>query len=457
MKKTKILAILTSMVLLAGIFAVMPLSVSAAEKYKAVTGGTTSFDKYLVMDEGANVPNVSFEYTITAGEEQSFSAENKTIAVYAGPTPEKISFTGDSISDTITTDQKFEITFHQGNSTTLYADKAVSDYVKNLDTGEKYAKKTASLDFSSVEFDEPGIYRYIITETNGIAQGIIYDADKTRVLDVYVENDTEKDHALVVSKYILHANAETVSINNLTYGSDGNIISTGTSNQLGDEASDYKSQGFTNEYISHDLTFSKKVAGNQASQDKYFAFTVTIENAAAGTQYDISYIGDDNEYTTDGNADTFISANPNSATTVIPADVTQPAFITVPEGETKVTQTFYLQHGQKISIRGLADGTKYTVWENPEDYIAAAVATNGEDQNTEDETEEGTAIILNNNKMTDSFIKGNAIVDFTNTRDGIIPTGVILAVGTPAILGFVVLGAMILLIVKNKRRETEEE
>ncbi len=115
-----------------------------------------------------------------------YNANGKTIAVYAGPTPEKIVFSGDDISDTETTDKKFEIAFAQGDSTTLAASQGSSDYVKNLDSGEKYAKKTATLSFANVEFDEPGIYRYVITETNDSAQGITYDSDLTRILDVYV-------------------------------------------------------------------------------------------------------------------------------------------------------------------------------------------------------------------------------------------------------------------------------
>ena len=54
-------------------------------------------------------------------------------------------------------------------------------------------------------------------------------------------------------------------------------------------------------------------------------------------------------------------------------------------------------------------------------------------------------------------ISKDVVVDFTNTRDGILPTGVILAAAGPAILAAVVLGGMIILIVKNRKREAEEE
>ena len=62
MKKRKLLATLTSAALLTAAFSAMPACVSAAETYTAATGLNTSLDKYLVMGEGANVPNVTFGY-----------------------------------------------------------------------------------------------------------------------------------------------------------------------------------------------------------------------------------------------------------------------------------------------------------------------------------------------------------------------------------------------------------
>lgn len=138
-------------------------------------------------------------------------------------------------------------------------------------------------------------------------------------------------------------------------------------------------------------------------------------------------------------------------------DVTQPSTITIPSGATEVTQTFYLQHGQKIAIRGLAKGTKYTITEAPEDYTPSAVATAGTDKNTGDASDTGTAITLSNNAMSDDYIQGDAVIDFTNTRKGTIPTGILLSVAAPAAVGIVVIGGIAYLLIKNKRRKAEEE
>ena len=434
MKKRIFLAALASCAVAASMF---PMTANAANTYTAVNGSTTAFDKYLVMDENANVPNVSFEYTVTAGTAQSFDAGNQTIAVYAGPTPEKIAFTGTGVSDEMTTDSKFEIAFAQGDD--VQATAAETDYVKNLDDGEKYAKKTATLDFSAVEFDEPGIYRYIITETQGTAQAVTYDTDSTRVLDVYV---TDNDGTLKVSAYILHANDGTVTFDGTTYGSDGSVISGATTQTEGVDTSDYKSQGFTNEYTTHDLTFGKEVKGNQGSKDKYFEFTLVISNAVAGTKYNV--VLDKAEATSGTNAAT-IAENQGKT------NVTE---IVVPDGKTSVTTNFYLQDGQYITVQGLAKDTVYDLSENNEDYASAEGIEKTDstfDKNNDSEYDE----------LKDDVSGTVAGVDiytgFTNTRQGTIPTGVILSVAAPVVIGLAVLGGIIFLVIRNKKRDAEEE
>lgn len=223
-----------------------------------------------------------------------------------------------------------------------------------------------------------------------------------------------------------------------------------------------KSSSYTNAYTSYDLSFSKTVTGNQGSKDKYFAFTVEISGAVAGTVYDVSYADDDNANTTDGNADTTISANPNSATTCITSNVTQPTALTVGNDGT-VTQVFYLQHGQSIAIRGLAEGTSYTITEDPEDYSDSATVTG--DTKTQDKTNTGTEkepvmgsdISYSNHQIADTYISGDTVAAFTNDRSGAIPTGILTTVAGS--LGIVVLGIAGIAggAVYLKKKKSEEE
>lgn len=452
MDKKRISAVIASMALTASMMTVFPAS--ADYKYEPVAGESTQFDKYLVMDENANVPNVSFEYTIAAGEAKTFSESGRTVAVYPGPTPEKIVITGTGITDEDAEDGKFEIDFTSEDTAKTTA--ASDELVKGLDAGEKFAKKTAKLDLSAVQFTEPGIYRYVISETKGTEAGITYDEDLTRVLDVYVEDVTgeEGEPELAVTSYVLHATDAPVALSG-TYGSDGNVIQqaeTETEEPVEEETpteapdDDKKSQGFTNEYTSHDLVFSKTVSGNQASKDKYFAFTLTIDGAVPGTVFDVSYEDDSNANTTDGDADKTISANPNNATTVITEAVEQPAKVTA-DSEGKVTQVFYLQHGQKIAVRGLAEGTKYSIDENEEDYAPSYVT-----DDTDDTTAAKKDVASNS-----TGIKKDVKIDFTNTRSGNIPTGLLLSIAAPAIIGIITLAGIVFLAYRNRRRESEED
>ena len=357
-----------------------------AFKYTAVAGTSTTFYKYLVMDVDANVPNATFAFTVAPGT--AIAATENRVAVLAG----------------IGTPTIAEVTFAPTDSTTA----GLPSDTDTATAGQQYATQTAKVDFSGISFTEPGIYRYIVTETATTNQGVTNDESATRTLDVYV---TDNDGALEVSSYVLHTGTDAPAA-----GTDkGSADVSNTGDKLGD-----KSAGYTNTYDTSNLTFSKTVSGNQASRDKYFAFTVTIRGAVAGTVYDVDLT----------KADVNISANPNDATTCIGNAVTQPQRLTVPAGGT-VTQVFYLQHGQEITIKGLAKGTEYAVTENPEDY-----------KQTAPDNASGT------------IVSEDVTAAFTNTRSGVIPTGVLLTVAPFATI--MAVGAVGIIVMVGKKRKRAE-
>ena len=357
-----------------------------AFKYTAVAGTSTTFYKYLVMDVDANVPNATFAFTVAPGT--AIAATENRVAVLAG----------------IGTPTIANVTFAPTDSTTA----GLPSDTDTATAGQQYATQTAKVDFSGISFTEPGIYRYIVTETATTNQGVTNDESATRTLDVYV---TDNDGALEVSSYVLHTGTDAPAA-----GTDkGSADVSNTGDKLGD-----KSAGYTNTYDTSNLTFSKTVSGNQASRDKYFAFTVTIRGAVAGTVYDVDLT----------KADVNISANPNDATTCIGNAVTQPQRLTVPAGGT-VTQVFYLQHGQEITIKGLAKGTEYAVTENPEDY-----------KQTAPDNASGT------------IVSEDVTAAFTNTRSGVIPTGVLLTVAPFAAI--MAVGAVGIIVMVGKKRKRAE-
>ncbi len=471
MKKRNFLAVLASCAVVASMF---PMTVGAVgSNYSGLTTETIAnadgdavsiskntmpFDKYLVMDVNANVPNAAFNFAIAkyddtkADREVIKDADSTHLAVLNGISNPVFTVDSTKTGSNTAGEVKF-VQADKANTVTEGAASADTAVVWNDATSgnEKYAKKTLTLDFGSVGFDEPGVYRYLITET-GDNQGVANDTGVTgeakntyRTLDVYVEDyagyyanlsaeDQKKypvptaDKKLLITSYVMYNGK-----NDAAPSKDGdNTVE--------------KSTSYTNTYTSYDLTFSKTVTGNQGSKDKYFAFTLTIENAVPNTVYDISYADDGNDNTTDGNADVSISANPNSATTVITKDVTQPATITVGADGT-VTQVFYLQNGQSIAVRGLAKDTKYTVVDGKEDYVASYTT-----DDTNDTANEKTDTAANT-----TGIAQDVTVNFTNNRQGTIPTGVILSVAAPVVIGLAVLGGIIFLVIRNKKRDAEEE
>ncbi len=455
---------------------------AATDGTNAVSQNETSFDKYLVMDVNANVPNADFDFSIApydsdkAEKDVIVAASETSLAVINGVTAQSsgtLDFKADDAANTGSATAGV-VSFVQGDATvTESADGADTAVVWQDETAgnEKYAKKTLTLDFSTVQFTEPGVYRYLITET-GSNQGVTNDTGVTgedqntyRTLDVYVE-----DYAGYLAA--LEA-AEEGSTEGYTAVNGKELLITGYVLYEGkhsdapsatEASTSNKSSSYTNAYASYDLTFSKTVTGNQGSKDKYFKFTVAISGAVAGTVYDVSYADDSNDNTTDGNADVSISAKPNSATTCITADVTQPASLTVGADGT-VTQVFYLQHGQSIAIRGLAEGTSYTITEDPEDYSDSAAVTG--DTKTLDKTNTGTEevpvmgsdISYSNHQIADSYISGDANVAFTNDRSGAIPTGILTTVaGSLCVVALGAIGVTGGIIhMKKKKSEDEEE
>lgn len=405
-----------------------PVLAAAGTNYGATIEGTktTTFDKFLVIDKQANVPNATFTYAVTAGNAKAYDVAGKKFQVLAGVDADKITMAG--VGGTAEAAAAANtIVFRQGDGSDTH-DTTKDEYVKDIDTAkQKYALKTATLDFSAVQFTEPGVYRYIITE-DGTNQGITNDADLTRVLDVYV-NDASADvdgvftKKLTIAGYVLHSNEN----DEPDVAAGENFGSTGA-------YTDKKSQGFTNSYDTSDLTLRKQVTGNQASRDKYFEFTLNIAAAQPNTKYNV--VIDDADATSKANAAT-IDAN---------AGQTNVTSITT-DGAGKATQKFYLQHGQQVTVQGLAKDTTYAVTENTEDYKSTA--------NTKDTPVVDTKADTEAAPVDGTIVSTDLTTGFLNTRDGVIPTGVIMAVAPFAVVTVLGGAGVVTMVMKRNNKEDE--
>ncbi len=160
------------------------------------------------------------------------------------------------------------------------------------------------------------------------------------------------------------------------------------------------------------LTVTKTVAGNMGSRDQKFDFTVTLQDA---------------------NGDPFPSGNMN-------ARYGDGSEVTLTFDNTG-TAAFQLAHGESIRL-ALPSGTSYSVTEAVTDYDATWKLNNGEVQ-----TGRTSSGVLTEDKK----------IAFTNTKNGVIPTGIDFTV--KAILGaglLLVIGASAFAVVSRRRRDEDD-
>lgn len=395
-KMKKSLLALTAMVMTLVLCMTTALPAFAANT-APTTNLTTTFKKYLVMDKDANVPDADFSFTITAGT----AAANGSQVIYAGDDARVIGFPVLKVDGT---GSKPSATISFNPTDTAYTSLEPDDTV-TLKAEQKYAKKTVTVDFNDVDFNAPGIYRYIITESATSQDGIANDTTMTRTLDVFVEYaNAEQGGQLVVSNYILYPGTKT----------DATDVDAGT-----------KDDGFTNTYSTNDLTLEKQVTGNQGDRDKYFTFTVNITGAVAGTVYTVDLTNAEASPTVDGTPKT------NKAT------------LTATSGE--VNATYYLKDDQFIVIQGLTGNTNYTITETSytdDGYKTSYIidSENSVEANTTDSKTMGTT---------------DHTVTFTNEKTGQIPTGILLEIAPYIILGVVVLAGFVALFATRRRRTSK--
>lgn len=354
--------------------------VAAENAYAPVTGTQTTFTSTITLDAEANVPNVTFKYAVSAGTAKA--AADGTLAVYAGNDAARTNGVLPTIED---------VTFAVGDQ---------------KETGDTAVKHTATVDFSGTQYKEPGIYRYIVTES-GEAQGITdKEKSKEKALDVYV---TDNDGTLVVSAYVMHNDV------------DADAEKLDETKELTDKDTDYDHLLTTS-----DLTISKTVTGNQGSHDEYFKITVSITGADPGTKFDVAGNYDTTTKVTGANTETH--ENPTS--------------ITAGDDGT-VTQEFWIQHNQNIVIQGMGGKTGYTIVEDNRDYVVTTSKTEGEEAAVEGDTA----------TVTDDAITADSTVAYTNNKQGAIPTGVFMTVGGSAAVTLVAASGIVLHMRKKKDEE----
>lgn len=262
--------------------------------------------KEVTTDGNTHAPNTAFSFTIEEGDASTFEGAVVSAGVAGG----------------LTLDTANDFSFAPG-------DEVSASYTK-----------TGKIKVHPEVFTEPGIYHYLVTETQGTYNGITYDVTPRHVY-VYVVNKTDgKDgyevEAVKVVKDGEKDKADDLKIVN-TYG-DG-----------------------TQDDDIHDFIIKKTVTGNQGNKNKPFEFTVTID-------------GDDTD-----------KAGKEKYKAVKTSKTGDSTIMHIIDEEAK---TFTLMDGETLHIYGLSENDEYTVTET--DYSAEGYTTtvpdNAKGELTKDET-----------------------------------------------------------------------
>ena len=290
------------------------ISASAETTYSPI-GGSPSFVKNLVVDSDANIPNVSFTYSIRRGT--AIPATESTIEI----------LTSDTGGGTIGT-----ATFSNADTASALPGLPTDSDHSNPTTGKKYVQKSVSITLPNTSFTKPGVYRYEISEINSNLPGVAYDPNPTHYLDVFVVAD--ENDVLHVNSYVFRDAATTIGIDG-KYTTDP----------------DDKSAGYINSLTQHDFEFSKTIAGNQGDKNKRFDFTLNITGANPGTYPVITnnVTGNPTSITVGANGTATGEYSLTNGSTVQVIGLNAGAFCTVTEDAEDYTATHSLDNGTAVS------------------------------------------------------------------------------------------------------------
>lgn len=381
-------------------------SQAAKKKYQEIElGQKIPLKKILDLPVDTNVPTAGFQFTIEPG-----TAKAATTAGYFDVKAGPVSGEFPKIANTIV--------FSPSDTKDATTDPGA--------TNGSSCTKTVEIDFTGVKFAEPGVYRYAIKESaaNGYNNvGVGYDENPYRILDIYVEDE---DGALKI--------AGTRMTKSATKDAES------PANTTGGAYTAVKSDSFINKYPTNTLTVSKTVTGNQGSKDEYFKFTIQLIETGSVPIGDDLVFGIEGQ---DGRTDKS-EIQENAATTAkydIDSVKTANKVTSLTGAQLKAGYDIYLQHGDTVTLSGLVENCQFSVTEANNKYDVATVTTR------QGETPvNGTAV-----KVSGTLDK-NTTIAYTNTKEGIIPTGVLLSIAPWAIAGILLIGGIVFFMARSRSR-----
>lgn len=400
MKKTRIAKMLTAATLSAAMVMSMGGMTALAANLEGLPDGIT-FTKTLSKSSTATTPAVVFPFAIEAA----------TATQCEGGVAYGIS-----------------VTPGVGDPVLVYGTNGENGVTYTV--GDSSLTKTVSVDFSSVTFTDPGIYRYLIKE--GVSQegqrlGITSEKDAV-FLDVRV---VRKDTQLVIDKYYLVTATKSGEGDSAAY-TPGTTKDNGT---------------FTNVYPTYDLVLSKTLSGDMAEEDRLFTFSVSFYDG----QKDI-VLG--------------VDANGESDDDYNVGTLENTGFTLGEGGDLTSSDSIQITANGTVTIKDIPGCVKYNVSEkNPGDgYSTVTYKINNSDdsalngagtfENQDLDFSFGTGTEESEAKSIDTSLESSNTIVFQNTRttEGIPATGIILNFA-PYILLVAFAGVFAVLFLRKRKEE----
>ncbi|WP_294571225.1 hypothetical protein [uncultured Subdoligranulum sp.] len=398
-------------------FAAVPAS--AANTDPQVQTGTSisdiTIDKVVKKPANAIMPNVTFKFTVDKAD----STQNEGVLLK------------DSATGTGTGGSTVTLDVYNGMNGGVYLDTDTEDGqvtfggTDNEGVGSDTLTGTFTLSVNANEFEHAGVYKYVIKEdqtvydaagTNSVTvEGLVPD-NTTRNLYVYVENDDTTGKCKVVGAVVKGATTATDP--------------TG------------KTDRFTNLYLhdgtnprTNELIITKDVAGELGSLSQEFNFTVSIEASEENQKF----------YAEIQQLDTGDTSGGTSGTWKLDTSASNGGKVTLNAG----ANDFKLKDNQRLHIYGLSVTDNYTVVEIDagQDGYTTTVDPGEDKVKNPDATNADKYTVTGS--MRDKTAPNNII--YTNTRDSVTPTGVLLNVAPYALM--VIIAAAGCFVFLRKRRD----
>ena len=410
-------------------------------------------------------PNVTYTYSVApvASTNAKITDTNETtdtkddIVVKVKP----------GIADTVSLASDGKIIFGSDDDAAATVETtAESVYTDGLNTDDaddiKKINGSVKVTISAENFEDPGVYRYVITDTTEsatLAAAGIDRSDKYEnklYLDVYVRYDDQEE--LGVYGYVLFRGGTTgadTSFDDVTndvikpadddddsvkvsgFDTDSEILPGGT----GSGGSTDPDTFLSDQYHTYNVKVTKEVTGSLGDKKHEFPFQINLANTKGITsKTNFSY-----------------AINDNTATATA-----------LSEAGAWASSDLKLKHGDSILITGLPVGETIKVLETndtTDTYKVSAVLNGGADDYGATYLDEkvvagGAAAVgmanveaIDNKGASDAPI--NDVIAFTNDLEAISPTGLLFTVAPFAAMAGLGAG-MIVLFSKNKKRDDAE-